>query len=217
MVDHDSLAAEHVDRLAVEAEDDALHARELRDREGDLGEPRLHRRAAAARLELRGEVDAGDPVVDREPEELRPVGDRRPQAVPLLEGVGPLEQRLERGGADPRRRGLGAIGDEEALVVREPHLVRDRRGRRLGLGASLGLLGRRRRHLLGRAVRGRAHRRDRAGRGGVAVRAAARDEEAERSGEDCGGDDEKDLHDCLLERCDAPTLPGARNSAGTAA
>ena len=77
VVDDDPLAAEHVDRLAVEAEEDALHGRELRERVDDLREPRLHRRAAAARLELRGQVDAGDPVLDLEAEELRAVRDRR--------------------------------------------------------------------------------------------------------------------------------------------
>ena len=45
--------------------------------------------AAAARLELGGQVDAGDPVLDLEAEELRAARDRGAEAVALLEGVGP--------------------------------------------------------------------------------------------------------------------------------
>ena len=100
VVDDDALAAEDVDRLAVEAEENAVHRRELGERVDDLGEARLHGGAAAAGLELRGQVDGGDAVGDREPEELRSFRDRGAEPVAVLEGVGALEQRVDRGGSD---------------------------------------------------------------------------------------------------------------------
>ena len=64
----DALAAKHVDPLAVELEEDARDRRELSQRVDDLCDPHVHRRGATAGLELGGEVDGRDPVLDGQAE-----------------------------------------------------------------------------------------------------------------------------------------------------
>ena len=83
--------------------------------------PRLHRRAAAAGLELLRQVDRGDAVGDRDPEQRRAVGDRRVhrRAGRHLGLVGAGQQLAHRGGRDGLRLRHLAEDGGEALVVGE--------------------------------------------------------------------------------------------------
>ena len=63
-----------VDRLAVELELDAVDRRELGQRVHDLGKAAEDRRRSPTRLELAGQVDGGDPALDRRPRKRVPSG-----------------------------------------------------------------------------------------------------------------------------------------------
>jgi hypothetical protein len=97
--DH-AFAAEHVDSLAVELEEDTLDRGELGERVDDLCDPHVHGRGAAARLELRCEVDRGDAVGHRQAEKLGAGRDLRAHRGRLLPRSRALEQRLHRRGSD---------------------------------------------------------------------------------------------------------------------
>ena len=99
-VQDDALAAEDGHGLPVDLEHDRLDGRELGERVDDLGEPIAHRGRAAARVELGGQVDRRDAVLDREAEQIGARRDRRGDRP----AAGLLGRRSGQQGVHRRRR-----------------------------------------------------------------------------------------------------------------
>ena len=137
VVEDDSLVGEDVHRLPVELEADLLDGRKLRQRVDDLREAELHRERTAAGLELGGEVDRRDAVLDRDPEQPRVGRNGRRRPGPTL-GLGRAgEQRVHGGGRHVGRRAACPCNRSDLLTAREPDLERRLRGERardLGAG-----------------------------------------------------------------------------------
>ena len=113
VVENDAFAGEDVDGLPIELEVHSLDRRELGQRVYDLGEAHHRREAAAAGLELRAEINGGDAVLDRDVEELRPLGDRGRDSRRRLHVGRAGEERLERRPRHSGRRRHRPRGAEE--------------------------------------------------------------------------------------------------------
>ena len=92
----------------------------MRERVDDLPEAQLHRKRAAARLVLRGQVDRCHTAIDRDAEQSRPArhGSRRAGSQFSVGWAG--EQRLERSLGDPLRRSVRPQRGFKPAAVREP-------------------------------------------------------------------------------------------------
>src|SRR5690606_19594552 len=95
-VDDDAFAADRIGLLAVERESDPVDVVELSEGAHDLRDAKQHRQRAAARRELRTQVDGGDTVFDRDAVQGGAGGDRRAQPELALLIGGSVEKRLER-------------------------------------------------------------------------------------------------------------------------